>query len=177
MNSDKPIRKVKNQTEIRGRDTVFHNTYNRGAESFEYQGQNKPQADPLIMDLYVETFTDDIVDVRDSNNLQEEFYKHYIGTVYQEKDIEDPSYYREISLKVTKKSELQELYYYFYNKMMKDKKYSDLEFLLGFIKFFDIFPKILWKWSIYPIHKQVIISELSERGFRDVTENSSFELF
>jgi hypothetical protein len=109
-------------------DKILNNSFNSG--EIEYQAFNSPiRIDDKVAGQYRESWSETIVEDRTIKLLEARLFKEFEKSEFFEK------------YKVPKrvdKSDMIKMYYFFKEKLLDEKAYSDVEIFVGFAEFFQI---------------------------------------
>lgn len=134
------------------KDKIINNSYNAG--EIEYVFFNSPmKIDDKVSDQYKETFSENIIELKTFKMLEEKIYIYFKDSEFFEK--------YKIPKRVDK-SDMIKMYYFFKNKLVKHKAYSNMEIFIGFAEFFQINYDQLYT-EIGVRDKEELLKELQER--------------
>jgi hypothetical protein len=138
-------------------DKIINNAYNSG--DIEYKSfVGSIKVDNSVYDLYQDQLSDDLVEYRTMKMLEEELYEHFEKSQYFNK-------YKKI--KRIDKNDLIPVYYFFKEKLLASKKYSNMQIFIGIAEFFQINYDYLYQ-EVGVLDKEGLLKELSEKfGLKD----------
>ncbi len=139
-NDSKPIKK----------DTVINNTFNQGEQNYEeFTGTMKVH--DSVFSLYEDQLGDNIIENRTLKLLDEELYKIFKDSEYYEK-------YKKY--KRIEGGDRLKMYYYFKEKLLKHKNYTNMEIFISIAEFFQINYDQLYG-EVGVLDKECLLKELS----------------
>jgi len=114
--------------EIMKEDKIINNSYNTGELEFEaFSGEMK--IDSRVAARYDDQHSDNMFEVQTLKALNEEIYQIFQQSPFLEK-YKNP--------KRVDKSDMVKMYYYFKERLVKEKSYSSSQIFMGFAEFFQI---------------------------------------
>ena len=121
LEDEEPIEKMKE-------DKIINNSYNTGELEYEaFSGTMK--IDDRVASRYSDQHSDNMFEVLALKSLNDEIYKIFLESPYHEK-YKNP--------KRVDKSDMVKMYYYFKERLVKEKSYSSSQIFMGFAEFFQI---------------------------------------
>ena len=115
-------------TEKMKEDKIINNSYNTGEIEYEaFSGTMK--IDDRVASRYSDQHSDNMFEVLALKSLNDEIYKIFLESPYHEK-YKNP--------KRVDKSDMVKMYYYFKERLVKEKSYSSSQIFMGFAEFFQI---------------------------------------
>jgi len=115
-------------TERMKEDKIINNSYNTGEIEYEaFSGTMK--IDDRVASRYSDQHSDNMFEVLALKSLNDEIYKIFLESPYHEK-YKNP--------KRVDKSDMVKMYYYFKERLVKEKSYSSSQIFMGFAEFFQI---------------------------------------
>lgn len=133
-------------------DKIINNSYNSG--DIEYESFTQPmKVDDRVSDLYRDTISDNIVEERTNKVLDEKIYELFKQSPFYEK-YKNP--------KRVGKNDLVKMYYYFKERLLKEKTFSSTQIFIGFAEFFQINYDQLYS-EVGVLDKEGLLRELNEK--------------
>jgi len=133
-------------------DKIINNSYNSG--DIEYESFTQPmKVDDRVLDLYSDTISDNIVEERTNKILDEKIYELFKQSPFYEK-YKNP--------KRVDKNDLVKMYYYFKERLLKEKTFSSTQIFIGFAEFFQINYDQLYS-EVGVLDKEGLLRELNEK--------------
>jgi len=133
-------------------DKIINNSYNSG--DIEYESFTQPmKVDDRVSDLYSDTISDNIVEERTNKVLDEKIYELFKQSPFYEK-YKNP--------KRVDKNDLVKMYYYFKERLLKEKTFSSTQIFIGFAEFFQINYDQLYS-EVGVLDKEGLLRELNEK--------------
>jgi len=133
-------------------DKIINNSYNSG--DIEYESFTQPmKVDDRVSDLYSDTISDNIVEERTNKILDEKIYELFKQSPFYEK-YKNP--------KRVDKNDLVKMYYYFKERLLKEKTFSSTQIFIGFAEFFQINYDQLYS-EVGVLDKEGLLRELNEK--------------
>jgi hypothetical protein len=109
-------------------DKIINNSYNTG--EIEYEAfTSSMKIDDRVSSLYEDQHSDNMFEVRTLKTLNEDIYKLFK---------ESPFYEKYKNPKRVDKGDMVKMYYYFKEKLLREKSYSNSQIFMGFAEFFQI---------------------------------------
>lgn len=109
-------------------DKIINNSYNTG--DIEYKAfTSEMRIDDKVAGQYRESWSENIIEDRTSAMLDSKIYAIFETSQFYEK-YKNP--------KRVDKSDMIKMYYYFKEKLLEEKSFSNVEIFLGFAEFFQI---------------------------------------
>ena len=109
-------------------DKIINNSYNTGEIKYE-AFSSVMRIDDRVSSLYEDQLSDNLIEVRTIKKLNEFIYVLFV---------ESPFYEKYKNPKRVDKSDMIKMYYYFKEKLVKEKTYSNAQIFMGFAEFFQI---------------------------------------
>lgn len=138
-------------------DKIINNTYNQGEQTYEDFGGVMKVHDS-VFSLYEDQLGDNIVENRTLKMLDDEMYEIFENSPYFEK------------YKTPKRADGNDrikMYYYFKQKLLEQKKYTNMEIFIAFAEFFQINYDQLYG-EVGVLDKEGLLRELSQKyGLQD----------
>jgi hypothetical protein len=131
-------------------DKILNNTFNQGEQTYEDFGDTMKVHDS-VSSLYEDQLGDNIIEIRTLKMLDEELYAIFEKSPYYEK-------YKKP--KRADGSDRLQMYYYFKEKLLLSKKYSNAEIFIAFAEFFQVNYDQLYN-EIGVLDKESLLKELS----------------
>lgn len=159
-------------------DKVLYNGYNRGADIIRDDAHIKPSIDPVISDLYKETTSDDILAVREWDEMCQFVYDIYRNSDFYELDRTNPEKTKKIfgSLKLCTE-ELHTVYNYIRDLLLKEfPDTTEKEAMYVICESLQINYKKVWEYVLSPVQKEDILGTLNLKNKVNKSKLSS-ELF
>ena len=134
-------------------DKIINNSYNSGELNFKEFTQSI-KVDNRVSHQY-EDIMGDILEHRTMQDLSDTIYEFFIESPYHKK-YKNP--------KRVDKNDMIKMYYYFKDKLeiLKSKKFTLMEYFIGFAEFFQINYDQLYG-EIRVLDKETILKELNEK--------------
>ncbi|NMC59099.1 MAG: hypothetical protein GYA51_06920 [Candidatus Methanofastidiosa archaeon] len=133
-------------------DKIINNSYNSG--DIEYENFTQPmKVDDRVSDLYSDTISDNMVEERTNKVLDEKIYELFEQSPFYEK-YKNP--------KRVDKNDLVKMYYYFKERLLKEKTFSSTQIFIGFAEFFQINYDQLYS-EVGVLDKEGLLRELNEK--------------
>ena len=133
-------------------DKIINNSYNSG--DIEYESFTQPmKVDDRVSDLYSDTISDNIVEERTNKVLDEKIYELFKQSPFYEK-YKNP--------KRVDKNDLVKMYYYFKERLLKEKTFSSTQIFIGFAEFLQINYDQLYS-EVGVLDKEGLLRELNEK--------------
>ena len=143
--------KPKKDNELR-EDKIINNSYNQGEQTYEDFGSTMRVHDS-VFNLYEDQLGDNIVENRTLKMLDEEMYEIFVASPYYEK-------YKKI--KRADGNDRIKMYYYFKERLLKEKTFSSTQIFIGFAEFFQINYDQLYS-EVGVLDKEGLLRELDEK--------------
>lgn len=143
--------KFKSTTEPR-EDKILNNSYNEGEQNYEDFGPVMKIHDS-VLSLHEDQLGDNIVEVRTLKMLENEMYEIFSSSPYFEK-------YKKP--KRADGSDRVKMYYYFKQKLLDQKKYSNIDIFIAFAEFFQVNYDQLYN-EVGVLDKENLLKELNEK--------------
>jgi len=143
--------KFTKKTELR-EDKILNNSYNEGEQTYEDLGATIKIHDS-VYSLHEDQLGENIVEIRTLKMLDNELYKIFLSSPYFEK-------YKKP--KRADSSDRVKMYYYFKQKLIEQKKYSNIDIFVAFAEFFQINYDQLYN-EIGVLDKENLLKELNEK--------------
>jgi len=132
-------------------DKIINNSYNQGEQAYEEFGTMKVH--DSVFSLYEDQLGDNIVENRTLKMLDDEMYAIFEKSPYFEK------------YKKPKRADGNDrikMYYYFKQKLLEEKKYSNMEIFIAFAEFFQVNYDQLYS-EVGVLDKESLLKELNEK--------------
>jgi len=133
-------------------DKIINNAYNQGEQTFEDFGSTMKVHDSVFY-LYEDQLGDNIVENRTLKMLDDEMYNIFEKSPYYEK------------YKKPKRADgcdRIKMYYYFKEKLLEQKKYTNMEIFIAFAEFFQVNYDQLYN-EVGVLDKEGLLKELNEK--------------
>jgi hypothetical protein len=143
--------KPKPKNELR-EDKIINNSYNQGEQTYEDFGGLMKVHDS-VFNLYEDQLGDNIVENRTLKMLDDEMYEIFEASPYFEK-------YKKP--KRADGNDRVKMYYYFKEKLLKRKKYTNMEIFIAFAEFFQVNYDQLYS-EVGVLDKEGLLRELNEK--------------
>jgi len=133
-------------------DKIINNSYNTG--DLEYENFTQPmRVDDRVSHLYKDIMSENIIEERTYKLIEEQIYGHFKGSPFYEK-YKNP--------KRVDKNDLVKMYYYFKERLLKEKTFSSIQIFIGFAEFFQVNYDHLYA-EIGVLDKEGLLKELNEK--------------
>jgi hypothetical protein len=133
-------------------DKIINNTYNSGDLNYEeFSGPMKIH--DSVFSLYEDQLSDNLVEYRTMKMLEDEIYQFFLESPYYEK-------YKKP--KRIEKNDIIKMFYYFKEKLIVSKKFSNMEIFITFAEFFQVNYDQLYN-EIGVLDKEYLLKELNEK--------------
>lgn len=132
-------------------DKIINNSFNEGEQNYEDFGTMKVH--DAVYSLYDDQIGDNIIENRVLKMLDEEMYELFIKSPYYEK-------YKK--LKRADGNDRVEMYYYFKQRLLQKKNYTNKEIFIAFSEFFQVNYDQLYS-EIGVLDKECLLKELTEK--------------
>jgi len=133
-------------------DKIINNSYNTG--EIEYEAFSSViKVDDRVAGLYEDQLSENMVETRTIKSLNEEIYQLFLVSPFHEK-YKNP--------KRVDKSDMVKMYYYFKERLLKGKSYSNAQIFMGFAEFFQINYDQLYS-EIGVLDKEGLLRELHSK--------------
>lgn len=143
--------KDKNNNEIK-EDKIINNSFNQGEQTYEdFAGTMRVH--DSVFSLYEDQLGDNIIENRTLKMLDDEMYNIFESSPYYEK------------YKKPKRADGNDrikMYYYFKEKLLEKKKYSNSEIFIAFAEFFQVNYDQLYS-EVGVLDKEGLLRELNEK--------------
>ena len=133
-------------------DKIINNAYNQGEQTFEDFGLTMKVHDSVFY-LYEDQLGDNIVENRTLKMLDDEMYNIFEKSPYYEK------------YKKPKRADgcdRIKMYYYFKERLLEQKKYTNMEIFIAFAEFFQVNYDQLYN-EVGVLDKEGLLKELNEK--------------
>lgn len=131
-------------------DKIINNSYNTGEMEYEVFSATM-KIDDRVSALYEDQYSENMYEVRTVKALSEEIYKLFQDSPFHEK-YKNP--------KRVDKGDMVKMYYYFKEKLVKEKSFSNAQIFMGFAEFFQINYDQLYN-EIGVLDKEGLLRELN----------------
>ena len=133
-------------------DKILNNTYNTGEQNFEdFSGSIKVH--DSVFSLYEDQLGENIIEHRTIKMLDDELYKLFEKSPYFEK-------YKK--LKKADGNDRIKMYYYFKERLLQEKNYSNMEIFIAFAEFFNVNYDQLYN-EVSVMDKENLLKELNQK--------------
>ena len=132
-------------------DKIINNSYNQGEQNFEDFGTMKVH--DSVFHLYEDQLGDNIIENRTIKMLDNQMYEIFEKSPYYEK------------YKKPKRADGNDrikMYYYFKEKLLEQKKYTNMEIFIAFAEFFQVNYDQLYN-EVGVLDKEGLLKELNEK--------------
>jgi len=133
-------------------DKILNNSYNTGEQNYEdFSGTMKVH--DSVFSLYEDQLGENIIEHRTLKMLDDELYAIFEQSPYFEK------------YKKPKRADGNDrikMYYYFKERLLKEKKYSNMEIFIAFAEFFQVNYDQLYN-EVSVLDKENLLRELSSK--------------
>ena len=109
-------------------DKIINNSYNTGEIEYE-PFSSVMKIDDRVSSLYEDQLSDNMIEIRTIKALNENIYKLFLESPFHEK-YKNP--------KRVDKGDMVKMYYYFKERLLIEKAYSNAQIFMGFAEFFQI---------------------------------------
>lgn len=133
-------------------DKIINNTYNQGEQSYEDFGATMKVHDS-VLSLYEDQLGENIIEHRTLKMLDDELYTIFEASPYFDK------------YKKPKRADGNDrikMYYYFKEKLLEEKKYTNMEIFIAFAEFFQVNYDQLYS-EISVLDKENLLRELNQK--------------
>lgn len=137
-------------------DKIINNSYNTGEIEYEaFTGSMK--IDDRVASRYEDQHSENMFETQTLKTLNEEIYRIFLESPFHEK-YKNP--------KRVDKGDMVKMYYFFKDKLLKEKAYSNAQIFMAFAEFFQINYDQLYK-EIGVLDKEGLLRELnSHKGLK-----------
>ena len=142
---------VENKNELKT-DKIINNSFNQGEQIYEDFGNTMRVHDSVFV-LYEDQLGENIIEKRTLKMLDDEMYNIFEISPYFEK-------YK--TPKRVDGNDRIKMYYYFKEKLLEEKKYSNIEIFIAFAEFFQVNYDQLYA-EVGVLDKEELLRELSEK--------------
>jgi len=133
-------------------DKIINNSFNSGDLNYEdFSGPMKVH--DSVFSLYEDQLSDNLIEYRTLKMLDDELYVMFEESPYFEK-------YKKP--KRVDKNDMVKIYYYFKEKLIDSKKFSNMEIFIGIAEFFQINYDQLYS-EVGVLDKEFLLKELNEK--------------
>jgi hypothetical protein len=143
--------KEDNKDKPRREDKIINNSYNQGEQNFEDFGTMKVH--DSVFHLYEDQLGDNMIESRTIKMLDNQMYEIFEKSPYYEK-------YKKP--KRADGSDRIKMYYYFKEKLLEQKKYTNMEIFIAFAEFFQVNYDQLYN-EVGVLDKEGLLKELNEK--------------
>jgi hypothetical protein len=145
--------KIEDMSNKSGYDKIINNSYNTGEIEYEtFSAVMK--IDDRVASLYEDQYSENMYEVRTVKALAEEIYRLFQESPFHEK-YKNP--------KRVDKSDMVKMYYYFKERLVKAKSFSNTQIFMGFAEFFQINYDQLYN-EIGVLDKEGLLRELNSHN-------------
>lgn len=138
-------------------DKIINNSYNQGEQTYEDFGSTM-KVDDSVLSLYEDQLGENIIEKRTMKMLDDEMYKIFIESSYYEK-------YKKP--KRADGSDRLKMYYYFKEKLLENRDYTNTEIFIAFAEFFQVNYDQLYN-EVGVLDKEGLLRELNQKyGLKD----------
>lgn len=109
-------------------DKIINNSYNTGETEYEVFSATM-KIDDKVSGLYEDQYSENMIEVRTVKFLNEEMYELFL---------ESPFHTKYKNPKRVDKSDMVKMYYYFKEKLIRKKAFSNAQIFMAFAEFFQI---------------------------------------
>ena len=139
-------------TEYMKEDKILNNSFNTG--DINYDTFTQPmKVDDRVTHLYKDQLSENLVEERILKRLDEKMYELFLESPFHEK-YANP--------KRVDKNDLLKMYYYFKDRLMKEKQFTVAQIFMGFAEFFQINYDQLYT-EIGVLDKEGLLRELNDK--------------
>ena len=143
---------MKKKTNELKTDKIINNSYNQGEQTYEDFGAVMKVHDS-VMSLYEDQLGENIVENRTLKMLDDEMYDLFEKSPYYEK-------YKKP--KRADGNDRVKMYYYFKEKLLEKKKYTNMEIFIAFAEFFQVNYEQLYA-EVGVLDKEGLLRELNQK--------------
>lgn len=137
-------------------DKIINNSFNQGEQGYEDFGVMKVH--DHVMPLYEDQLGENMIENHTLKMLEEEMYRIFEQSPYFEKYKKN---------KKTDTNDRIKMYYYFKEKLLQEKKYTNKQIFISFAEFFQINYDQFYK-EIGVLDKEGLLREMCEQyGYQD----------
>jgi hypothetical protein len=133
-------------------DKIINNAYNQGEQTYEDFGATM-KVDDSVFSLYEDQLGENIIEKRTAKMLDDEMYEIFKESPYYEK-------YKKP--KRADSNDRLKMYYYFKEKLLKNKNYTNMEIFIAFAEFFQVNYDQLYN-EVGVLDKEGLLKELNEK--------------
>ena len=133
-------------------DKIINNAFNSGELNYEeFQGVMKVH--DTVFSLYEDQLGENMIEIRTLKMLDDELYAIFEESPYFEK-------YKK--KKRADGNDRIKMYYYFKERLLKEKKYSNMEIFISFAEFFEVnYDQLYGEVSV--LDKENLLRELNQK--------------
>jgi len=135
-------------------DKIINNSYNQGEQTFTDFGQQIMKVHDSVLSLHEDQLGENIIENRTLKMLNTEMYEIFQQSPYFDK-------YKKP--KRADGSDRIKMYYYFKEKLLLQRKYSNKDIFIAFAEFFQINYDQLYN-EVGVLDKESLIREMNEDG-------------
>jgi len=139
-------------TEFMKEDKILNNSFNTGDINYDMFTQPM-KVDDRVTHLYKDQLSENLVEERTLKLLDEQMYALFLESPFHEK-YANP--------KRVDKNDLLKMYYYFKERLVKEKSYSNAQIFMGFAEFFQINYDQLYS-EVGVLDKEGLLRELNDK--------------
>lgn len=152
-------------------DKIMYNKYNRGAEIIRDDSHIKPSVDPVVYDMYKESVTEDIVALREWDDMCNLIFSVYENSDFYFLDRSDPAKVQKIFVNPRYCiDELRQVYEELRSVLLEAyPDASEKEMMFAICESLQINYKKVWDSVLSPIQKSNILSTIN---LKDKVNNS-----
>jgi hypothetical protein len=132
-------------------DKIINNSYNTGEMEYEVFSATM-KIDDRVASLYEDQYSENMYEVRTVKALSEDIYTLFMESPFHEK-YKNP--------KRVDKGDMVKMYYYFKEKLIKAKSFSNAQIFMGFAEFFQINYDQLYN-EVGVLDKEGLLRELND---------------
>lgn len=133
-------------------DKIINNSYNTGEMEYEVFS-SVMKIDDRVSSLYEDQYSENMYEVRTVKALSEEIYRLFLESPFHKK-YQNP--------KRVDKSDMVKMYYYFKEKLVVQKSFSNAQIFMSFAEFFQINYDQLYN-EIGVMDKEELLRELNSQ--------------
>jgi hypothetical protein len=141
-----------NDTHEHKEDKIMNNSFNQGEQTYEYFSGTMKVHDS-VFPLYEDQLGDNIMENRTLKMLEDEMYDIFLKSPYYEKYIKP---------KKTDGTDRIKMYYYFKERLLEKKKFSNIQIFICFAEFFKVNYDQLYS-EVSVLDKEGLLKELNEK--------------
>ena len=135
-------------------DKILNNSYNQGEQTYEDFGQQTMKVHDSVLSMYEDQLGENIIENRTLKMLDTEMYE-----IFQQ----SPWFEKYKKPKRADGNDRIKMYYYFKEKLLAQRKYSNKDIFIAFAEFFQVNYDQLYS-EVGVLDKESLIREMNEGG-------------